>query len=106
MAANWPVNDQAAYLLFGRFYTNLCKRKIAGSPALREAALWLKQLPNERAQQLLASRTALDFSNEPMSTEHICADTAATDSQMPRKGSEVGALSHPYFWGAFSYWGT
>ncbi|MFD6327876.1 CHAT domain-containing protein [Streptomyces sp. NPDC058442] len=69
VAANWPVNDVATYLLFGRFYTNLYKRRMSGKAALREAALWLKNLPDAKAQRLLACRSVSEFSDDPMPTE-------------------------------------
>jgi CHAT domain-containing protein/tetratricopeptide (TPR) repeat protein len=105
VAANWPVNDRASYLLFGRFYTNLYRHGMTGRVALREAALWMRQLSDSEAQRLLAAKSVPDFENVPSLLRQVGSGVSPAEPPLVVEGDELGALSHPYFWGAFSYWG-
>jgi CHAT domain-containing protein len=90
--SQWPVEDNATALLMTRFYQNLLGKRaglkgpLPKAEALCEAKRWLRELPAEEVQKLVAALPG-------GSRGETRAPASAAGSVKP--------YAHPYYWAAF-----
>src|SRR5262249_39285417 len=95
VASLWSVSDVSTALLMQRFHANLYDRKMAKASALREAQVWLRDLPREQVEELLEGKR-LEFSGgRRMSAVDVVKELFKV------KGLPMKPFASPYYWAAF-----
>lgn len=83
----WKVDDAATTLLMERFYENRIARKMPAATALREAKLWLRNLPGKAVE--LKLRGVKPIGQDPGIQDET--DLLA----------EEAIYAHPFYWAGF-----
>jgi CHAT domain-containing protein/tetratricopeptide (TPR) repeat protein len=102
VGSQWSVSDLSTALLMKRFHENLYTREMGKAGALREAQIWLRDLPLAEAQRLLREKR--------MELERVKASERLARIHLATAGQNLTALAaahdgkpfaHPYWWAAF-----
>jgi tetratricopeptide (TPR) repeat protein len=98
--SRWKVDDSATALLMVRFYENLLGKRRGTKPlgravALKEAKDWLRRLPREEAEKLVASLASGRLRGSLVAVPPVAGD------KPPVLPAGDRPYEHPYYWAAF-----
>ena len=98
----WTVSDLSTMLLMERSYRNQLQQGMEIAEALRQAQLWLRDVPaRELVDYFSAEREKLRV-GERMPAEVIRQEFR----RFAKIDPEACPFSHPYYWAAFTFSGA
>lgn len=100
----WPVNDVATAMLMERFYRLWYQDGLPPAEALRQAQIWLRDTTvAEKRAYYNSLATAQPSTNGDSSRQSVAAQEFL---KMLILYKNEYRHDHPYYWGAFQYFGT
>jgi CHAT domain-containing protein len=97
IATLWPVSDDAAAPLMGRFYTELHNPKTSPAKALRRAQMWLRTAKARDFMKLLG-----ELRDEPDPVGGLASQLRL---QLRAADPQSRLFAEPFFWAAFTVTG-
>jgi len=104
IGAMWSVSDGSTAVLMARFYDLWLRDGLSPSQALRHAQKWLKDTRSKDLVRYVTARIeATPLNSQNGSLLDALSKLARYLSAVPQPGD---ALNHPYYWGAFGFFGV
>jgi hypothetical protein len=104
IGAMWSVSDGSTAVLMARFYDLWLRDGLSPSQALRHAQKWLKDTSSKDLARYVTARIeATPLNSQEGRLFDALSKLARYLSAMPQPGN---ALNHPYYWGAFGFFGV